>query len=110
MKLLVFILNKIELQNELLKKLIENDVNGGTIIESKGMGRELLKDEEFHFFGSLSKIINPERKKNTTMLFALPAEKIETVIKIINQVVGDLSEPDTGVVFTLPIDFIQGNK
>ena len=61
-RLVVFILNKTEVLNDLLKDLSDNGIKGGTIIESKGMGHELANMEEFTFFGSLRKILDPERK------------------------------------------------
>lgn len=109
-RLVVFILNKTEVLNDLLKELSDNGIKGGTMIESKGMGHELANMEEFTFFGSLRKILDPERKENITLLLAIHVEQLETVTKIINRIVGDLSEPDTGILFSLPIDYIQGLK
>lgn len=107
-KLVVFILNKTEVLDKLLKELSDNGIKGGTIIESKGMGYELANQEEFAFFGSLRKLLDPERSSNVTLLLAIHSEQFDTVQSIINQVVGDLSKPNTGILFTLPIDNIQG--
>ncbi len=35
-------------------------------------------------------------------------ESVEKAVRIIENNVGDLTEPDTGVVFTLPISYSKG--
>lgn len=37
-------------------------------------------------------------------------EKVTEVIDVIESVVGSLEEPDNGLVFTLPVDFVKGMK
>ena len=109
-RLVVFILNRTEVLNDLLRELSDNGIKGWTIIQSIGMGHELANMEEFSFFGSLRKMLNPDRKENITLLLAIHVEQLEVVTKIINRIVGDLSEPDTGILFSLPIEYIQGLK
>lgn len=109
-KLVVFILNKTEVLDRLLKELSDHGIKGGTIIESKGMGYELANQEEFAFFGSLKKLIDPERANNITLLIAIHCEQFAILKETIENVVGDLSKPNTGILFTLPIDYIQGLK
>jgi nitrogen regulatory protein PII len=110
MKLLILILNRVEALDQLLEHFSKAGIKGGTVIDSTGMARELLKNEDFNFFGSLRTIIDPERTRNKTLLFALHEEQIKTALDLINDVVGDLSDPDSGIVFTLPIDYIRGLK
>ena len=43
------------------------------------------------------------------MIFmVLNDEQIQTVKAVIKDVIGDLSEPNTGILFTLPIDSVDG--
>ena len=83
MRLLVFVLNRVECLDELLAELAESGIQGGTILNSTGMA-------------------------NRTILIVLKEEQVEGAMRIIRRVVGDLSQPDTGVAFTLPIDFTEG--
>ena len=74
------------------------------LLNQKVWGMNLLTWKNLLF------LVDPERKENITLLLAIHVEQLETVTKIINRVVGDLSEPDTGILFSLPIDYIQGLK
>ena len=41
-------------------------------------------------------------------MIVLREDQVETAVQVIEREVGDLDQPDTGIVFTLPIDFIRG--
>lgn len=109
MRLLVFVLNRVDCLDELLAELAESGIQGGTIFNSTGMATELSHSDEYDFiFGSLRAFLDPDRAENRTILIVLKEEQVEGAMKIIRRVVGDLSQPDTGVAFTLPIDFTEG--
>jgi len=109
MKFLLMVLNKVEVLDTLLEKLMDCGVKGATILNSTGMARELAKNsEDFPIFGSLSFLLNPERKESKTIFMVLKDEKVDDVKKVINQVVGDISKPDTAVLFTLPVLSAEG--
>ena len=108
MQLLILVLNKVELLDLLLETLSEAGLRGGTILNSTGMARELSKDEDYPFFGSLRMILDPEREESKTIFMALKEEDIPVAKKAIRSVVGDFAKPDTGVMFTLPINDIEG--
>lgn len=108
MKLLIFILNNNDILEKLLKAISSAGIRGGTTIESKGMGRQLSKTDDSPLFGSIRKFFNPDRENNTTLLFALNEEQVKIVVKIINEIVGDLSKPNTGILFVLPIEYVEG--
>jgi hypothetical protein len=42
------------------------------------------------------------------MFVLLKAEQIQVAIDAIEDVVGDLDQPDTGIVMTIPIDGFKG--
>ena len=108
MKLLVIVLNKVECLDKLLTKLGKNNIPGATILDSKGMAQELEAHDELRFMGSLRLLMNPAHKENKTVFMVLPDEKVETVSRIVNQVTGGLDKPDTGILFTVPIDYVEG--
>ena len=109
MQLIVMVLNKVELLDSLLEKLMEQGICGATILNSTGMMRELAKNnEDFPIFGTLRMLIDPERKESKTIFMVLKEEKAEEAKKIIRDVVGDLSKPDSAVVFTLPVLGAEG--
>ena len=108
MKLLITVLNEPEKLNKVLENLEKNNIYGWTILESKGMANELLRNEEFAFFGMLRKCVKKEHASNTTLIIALKDEKVEIAIKAIEEIAGDFDEPDTGVLMVLPIEYIKG--
>ena len=108
MKLLVLILNKVELLEELLAKFADMNLNGATILQSTGMVRALFGYMDESFLGSLRAILDTDRDENRTILAVVREDQVAGAVEGIESVVGDLSEPDTGIVFTVPIDFIKG--
>ena len=54
--------------------------------------------------------MNPAHKENKTIFMVVPDEKVATVSAIVNEVTGGLDHPDTGILFTVPIDHVEGMK
>lgn len=110
MKLLVLILNKVELLDELLEALADAHIGGATILQSRGMAQELYHNamESSSFLGSLRLLLDPDREQNLTILTVVHDDKVPVAVDVIERVVGDLERPDTAVVFTIPVDFTRG--
>jgi len=110
MKLLVFILNQTALLETFLSRLAEEGIRGATILSSTGMARALSDsgDATLSFFASLRTILDPANVENKTILTVVTDEQVKIVLDVIEEVVGDLSKPNTGIVFTLPIDMVKG--
>ena len=95
----------------MLSAFARNGSKGATVIDSMGMARILSTkhdDDEFFFLNSLRKFLNPEREKSNLIFTAIHEDQVSTAVETIEQIVGDLSSKDTGVVFTVPIDFAKG--
>ena len=43
-----------------------------------------------------------------TILLVLKDDQVEETISVVKRVVGDLKEPNTGIMFTLPINNVEG--
>ncbi len=109
MQLLLIVLNRVELLDALLGKLMDNGIHGATILNSTGMVRELTKsNEDFPIFGTLRYLVDPDRKESKTIFMVLKDEQVEETKKIVRQVIGDISQPDTAVMFTLPVLSAEG--
>ena len=108
MKLLIIVLNKVECLDKILTKFGKNNLPGATILDSKGMAQSLEGHDELRFLGSLRLLMNPAHKENKTIFMVLPEEKIPLVSKIVNEVTGGLTNPDTGILFTVPVDHVEG--
>ena len=79
--------------------------------DSYGMARLLSHqhdEDEIPFLGSLRAFLNPEREKSKLIMTALKDDQLETAVHAFETVVGDLSMSDTGIIFSVPIDFAKG--
>lgn len=110
MKLLVYVLIKVDLLQTLLSALAKKGVSGATIIDSTGMGRELADRDEFSLFGSLKSLMSNNNHLTKTMFFVTEDAKTTVITEVIETVVGKLDKPDSGIIFTLPIDSVKGYK
>lgn len=109
MQLLILILKKVELMDELLKELAAHEIKGGTIVDAHGMGAALVDMEELPMFGSLRKLLASENKEEAKLLLmAVKDEQVIPASKVIKDVIGDLSKPNTGIILTLPIFYCEG--
>ena len=107
MKLVVIVLNKTECLEDLLEEFARRDLQGATILESRGMMQE-LSEPEMEFMFSLRHILNPRHRENRTIFMAASASKVPVIADAVNQVTGGLNKGDTGILFTLPIDSLVG--
>jgi hypothetical protein len=111
MKLFFLVLNKTEKIDELLRKFASKKLCDATVVESMGMARMLSRkydDNEIPMLASLRQYLNPERTKNYTVFAVIEDDKLQEIVETIESVVGDLSSEDTGVVFSVPIDYTKG--
>jgi hypothetical protein len=102
MKLLVLVLNKTDILDDLLRDLLATGVRGATIIDSTGMARA-IDIGDVSICGSLRMVIAEDRQSSKTLLIAVQDSLVDQVRATIDNAVGGLSKPDTGVLFGLPI-------
>lgn len=111
MKLLFFVLNKTEKRDEVLTEFARREINGATVVESIGMARLLSRkrdDGEIPFLASLRQYLSPDGDANLVIFTVIEDSQLNDAVDAIETVVGDLSTQDTGVVFSVPIDFSKG--
>lgn len=108
MKLLILILNKVEKLEEVLEGFLEVGVTGATLIDSVGMGHIL--SEEVPIFAGLRFMFAGAKPQNKTIISVIKNEKEEEILRLLNTILGDLYEPGTGIVFSIPLDRVEGLK
>lgn len=107
MKLLVFVLNKEELLEEVLEAYAEAGIAGATILDSEGMGRFLAY--EVPLFADFKEFMKGNKPYNKTILSIVKdGTVVARLLPILEQVVGKLDEDGTGVMFTVPVDWSAG--
>ncbi len=108
MKLIVIVLNKLDCLDKLLTAFGKNHLPGATILSSRGMAQTLEAHDELRFIGSLRMLMNANYRENRTIIMAVPDDQVDTVVELVNKTTGGLEKPDTGILFTLPIDRVEG--
>lgn len=107
MKLLVFILNKEEFLEDVLEAYVEAGVAGATLLDSEGMGRFLAY--EVPLFAGFKEFMKGNKPYNKTIISVIRNEAIIDRLKgLVDEVVGGLDNPGTGIMFTLPVDWASG--
>jgi len=107
MELLVAVIDNADKTDEILAGFIEIGITGATVFESEGMGRLLGRDVP-HFAG-LQSLISRSRPRNQTVFSVVDdPEKSRRAIELIQDVCGRLSDPGTGIAFTVPVSRVAG--
>ena len=104
--LFIFILNKPELLDDVITLFVELGVRGATVLESTGMAKYL--SDEIPIFAGFREILQGARPNNRTIFTVLSADLVPQLIKGLEEVVGSLDDPGTGVAFTLPVSETWG--
>lgn len=105
-RLLVAIINDPDTIDEILSGFIELGITGATILNSEGMGSVLSHD--IPIFAGLQTLISGSRPHNRMIFSVLPASLVDSAVELLQEISGDLEEPATGIVFTLPVDRVEG--
>jgi len=106
-KLLVFVLNNEEYLEGVLEAYVEAGVAGATILDSEGMGRFLAY--EVPLFADFKDFMQGNKPRNKTILSVLHDDAtLERLKPLIDEVVGGLSKPGAGIMFTVPVDWFAG--
>ena len=110
MQMLIMVLNNVSHLEHILNEFESSGIHGATIIDSTGMAKVIshAKPNELPIFGSLRMLMNEQRPFNKTIFTVIKDSQVQTAITAIKNVVGDLSKPDVGIVFTVPVSFWEG--
>lgn len=112
MHLIMFVLHDPEKLTELLLRWEDTGVGGITVIPSTGIGRLKATDmlrEDLPLMPSLLDILEaPERYNRTLFTLVEGQEMIDRVVAATESVIGDLDEPNTGILTVIPVSRIYG--
>jgi nitrogen regulatory protein PII len=108
----LFVLNDITKCDDLLFGWENAGVKGITILASSGLGRvrqRLGLQEDFPIFPSLSEISEHSEQLSRTFFTVVSDEDlVNKIIENTHAVVGDLSNPNTGILIVLPVARVIG--
>ncbi|HET8655985.1 MAG TPA: P-II family nitrogen regulator [Longimicrobiaceae bacterium] len=107
MQLLIAVINREEKLDEILSGLVELGVTGATLVSSEGMGRMLSYD--IPIFAGLETLAARSRPRNQTLFSVIREdEKVDAVIRLLEEICGSFDDPATGIVFTVPVLRVMG--
>ena len=108
MQVFVFVLNRTEHLEHLLQEFSDHGLRGATVLDSKGMARILHSEEEMPVFYGLRAILEPERRSSKTIFCVVEDAQVDVARRIVNDVTGGLDAPDSGIMFAMPLTFVEG--
>jgi len=107
MRLLVCVINQEEKLEEILAGFLDLGVTGATVFKTEGMGRVL--SQEVPVLAGLQALLSRSRPQNVTLMSVIEsAETLEKAVALVKQICGDLNQPSTGILFTMPVDRVEG--
>lgn len=106
--MLVLVLNKSELLDDLLVALSDEGLPSATVLNSMGMMKKLSTMEDQRIISTLRPMILTNHEDNKTLFMIVDSKKADLARKIIRSVLGDMSKPDIGILFGLPVLFTEG--
>lgn len=106
--MLIIVLNRVELLDKMLSALNDHGIKGATILHSIGMAHELgVVQEDTYFIGSLRSMFGASRKESRTIFMVIDNDRITDATQVVDDVI-DLQQPDTGILFAIPVLFAAG--
>ncbi len=103
MELLIIVLNKVELLNDLLSALVEVGITKATILESEGLGQHLAY--EVPLFAGLRKLVGETRTNNKTIFALIEEHKLfDELHELLKKSEIDFLKDGTGVFLTVPVN------
>lgn len=101
-----FVLDDPALLNDLLEAWTDAGVRGITILESTGVHRVRSRASatDAPFMLGFSRLLRTDQVGHNTLFAAVPnMDVVHRVVAATELVVGDLSQPNTGVLFAVPV-------
>jgi len=110
MYLLVNVLEQTEHLVAILEGFAKIGIKGSTVMNSTGMGRVLMKaGADGPAMEAISRMIADGESSNKT-IFTVVKEKemLDKAINIVKMLCGDLCEPGKGIIFAVPLAYVDG--
>ncbi len=104
-RLMIFVLYREELLNDLLEYLLDMNVEGATIMHTEGMGAHI---STLPLFASFMGFMREDRKASHTIMTLIPEQDEAEIIRGIEAITGDLDTTTGAMVMTLDTVFYKG--
>ncbi len=111
MQAIFLVIKQIDQVDNIMEALAEAGIRGATAIDSEGMARSLTRlNQNAAMVHLLKGILNGEDEahKSKTIFIIVHDDQADSVRNAIRSVTGDLSKPNGGIMFGLPVSFVEG--
>lgn len=110
MQLLFVIIKRTEILDDVMKALATAGIHGGTALDSTGMAKSISGMDNLPAISVLREILSGDNnsQKGKTIFVAVHDDQLDTAVKAVKSVTGDLNKPNAGVLFALPITYSEG--
>lgn len=111
MQAIFLVIKQVDMVDSIMEALADAGIRGGTAIDSAGMARSITHlNQNVAMVQLLRGILNGEDEshKSKTIFVIVKDEEVEAVKKAITDVTGDLSKPNAGIMFGIPVTFTEG--
>ncbi|WFA09329.1 hypothetical protein [Tissierella sp. Yu-01] len=105
-QVLFIVLNEVDYLNDILAGFVDIGVSGATVLDSQGMASVLVNgsNQGVPLFGYLKTLLEDSLPYNKTIFTVLQSEElVEKAVAVVQEVVGEISSPNVGFMFTIPI-------
>jgi hypothetical protein len=111
-ELVVLVLNDPNLAERVLTAWVNTGVPGVTLVPSTGLryhvGKQALRDD-LPLIPSLADLLEGREEPHCTLLAVVAAGfNVEALVTATEAITGPLAEPDTGILFTVPVTRVWG--
>jgi nitrogen regulatory protein PII len=110
-QMVLLIISNSEQSPNVLEAWEATGVGGITILESTGMGkvrRAAIRDD-LPMMPSLSRLFQHQEVRHRTIFTVVDSdEMVEKLIRVTEEQLGNLNQPDNGVMFVLPVSRVVG--
>lgn len=104
MYMLIMVLDDVAHREQVLEAWLRAGVRGVTVLESTGVNRVLQRSEAKPMFMGFAQLFGGARVGHNTLFAVIDSlDLAEAAVRNTEEIVGDLSLPNTGIVFTLPV-------
>ncbi len=108
MEVLFAIIPNESLVEPILEEFAASGIRGATIFETAGMGQIIY--DTIPLLARLRETSGTETTHNRTIMSLIDESQRDAAIRAIEGYCGDMTQPNSGLIFTVPVNFVRGSK
>lgn len=111
-ELIVFVLDDASKVGEVLNAWLDVGISGVTLVDSAGLGHEFAQHgarSDVPLFPSLESLLRVREERSRTLFSVVPdGFDVEALLTATEAIIGSLDNPNTGILFTVPVTRAKG--